>query len=262
MYQSRRELLRAGCAFAVAAAQPLGHEPVLGLILPAGTAVPPEALAMYPTGVRFVTQSLSQPGDAALVGTVATYERLQERIVPAARALVDKGADAILLLGTSVTFYKGAAHNQRVIESIQRAAKRPATTMSSAIVEAVRAIDAKRLAVASGYTEEVNAQFRVFLEESGFAVLALRGLGLLSPPDKLSRAELEMFIVDVCRAAPHADAVVLAFTSTRTLELIVPLEKRCNLPVISARPHAFWAGVRLLGLRGGVQGLGTVLSKA
>ena len=217
---------------------------------------------MYPAGVRFVTQSLSQPGDAALVGTVATYERLQERIVPAAMALADRGADAILLLGTSVTFYKGAAHNQALIESIQTAANRPATTMSSAIVEAVRAVNGKRLAVASGYTEEVNGQFRVFLEESGFEVVALRGLGLLTPPDNLSRAELEVFVVDVCRAAPHADAVVLAFASTRTLELIVPLEKRCNLPVISARPHAFWAGVRLLGLRGSVQGLGTVLSKA
>ena len=71
MNHSRREFLRAGCAFALTAAQPLGREPVLGLILPAGTAVPPEALAMYPAGVRFVTQSLSQPGDAALVGTVA-----------------------------------------------------------------------------------------------------------------------------------------------------------------------------------------------
>ena len=262
MNHSRREFLRAGCAFALTAAQPLGREPVLGLILPAGTAVPPEALAMYPAGVRFVTESLSQSDDAAPVGTVATYERLQERIVPAATALVAKGADAVLLLGTSVTFYKGAAHNQRVIESIQTAAKRPATTMSSAIVEAVRAVDGKRIAVASGYTEEVNAQFRVFLEESGFEVVALKGLGLLRPPDNLSRAELELFVVDVCRAAPQAEAVVVAFASTRTLEVIVPLEKRCNLPVISARPHALWAGVRLLGLRGNVQGLGTVLSKA
>jgi arylmalonate decarboxylase len=133
--------------------------------------------------------------------------------------------------------------------------------MSSAIVEAVRAIDGRRIAVASGYTDEVNAQFRVFLEESDFEVVALRGLGLLTPPDNLSREELETFVVDVCRAAPHADAVVVAFASARTLELIVPLEKRLHLPVISARPHAFWAGVRLLGLRGTVQGLGTVLSK-
>ena len=259
---SRREFLGAGCGFALAAVQRPGRDPVLGLILPTGSAVPAEALAMYPTGIRFVTQALSKPGDPPLVGTLATYERLQERIVPAAKALVDKGADVILLLGTSVTFYKGAAHNHRLIETMQKATNRATTTMSSAIVDALRTVGGKRLAVASGYTEEVNAQFRVFLEESGFDVVTLRGLGLLTPPDNLSRDELETFIVDVFRATPNADAVVVAFASTRTLELIVPLEKRCNVPVVSARPHAFWAAVRLLGLDATVEGFGRVLSNA
>ena len=261
MDHSRREFLRAGCGFALAALQRPGRDPVLGLILPTGNAVPAEALAMYPAGIRFVTEGLSRPGDAPLVGTLATYERLQDRIVPAARTLVDKGADAILLLGTSITFYKGAAHNQSLINSIQRATNRPATTMSSAIVDALRVVGGKRLAVASGYTEEVNAQFRVFLQESGFDVVALRGLGLLRPPDNLSRNQLEAFIVDVFQSAPNADAVVFAFASTPTLDLIGPLETRCKVPVVSARPHAFWAGVRLLGVKAGVDGFGTVLSK-
>ena len=216
---------------------------------------------MYPAGIRFVTEGLLKPGDPPLTGTLATYERLQDRIVPAARSLVDKGADAILLLGTSVTFYKGAAHNQRLIDAIQRATQRPATTMSGAIVDAIRIARGKCLAVASGYTEEVNAQFRVFLEESGFVVVAQQGLGLVVPPTDVSRNELEAFIVDAFREAPNADAIVVAFASTRTLELIAPMEKRCNVPVISARPHAFWAGVRLLGLNAAVRGFGTVLSK-
>ena len=261
MNHSRREFLRAGCGFALAAQQRPGRDPVLGLILPTGSAVPAEALAMYPTGIRFVTEGLSRPGDAPLVGTLATYERLQDRIVPAARTLVDKGADAILLLGTSVTFYKGAAYNQSLVDSMQQATGRPATTMSSAIVEAVRAAGGKRLAVATGYTEDVNGQFRVFLEQSGFAVVALRGLGLLTPPDNLPRTELETFIIDVFRAAPNPDALVVAFASTPTLDLIGPLETRCKVPMVSARPHAFWAGVRLLGVKAGVDGFGAVLSK-
>lgn len=261
MNQSRRQFLSAGCGLVLAAGQRLRGDPVLGLILPTAGPVPPEALAIYPAGIKFVTEGLSKHGDAPLVGTLATYERLQDRIVPAARALADKGADAILLLGTSITFYKGAAHNQSLIDSIQRATKRPATTMSSAIVDALRAVGGKRLAVAGGYTEGVNAQFRVFLQESGFDVVALRGLGLLTPPDNLSRDQLEAFVVEVFRAAPNPDAVVVAFASTRTLELIVPLEKRCAVPVVSARPHTFWAGVRLLGLNAAVGGFGTVLSK-
>lgn len=61
--------------------------------------------------------------------------------------------------------------------------------------------------------------------------------------------------------APKADALILAYASLRTLELIVPLEQQCKVPVISARPHALWAGVRLLGLKGTVPGFGTLLSK-
>lgn len=116
MNHSRRDFLRAGCGFGLAAGQRLAREPVLGIIVPVAGAIPAEALAMYPAGIRFVTEGLSRPGDAPLVGTVATYDRLQDRIVPAASSLVDKGADAILLLATSVTFYKGAAYNRSLVD--------------------------------------------------------------------------------------------------------------------------------------------------
>jgi arylmalonate decarboxylase len=260
MNRSRRQFLQAGYAVVVAAGQRRPRDPVLGMILPRAGEVPAEAFAMYPAGVSFIIEGLSKPGDGPLVGTLATYEKLQDRIVPAAKALADKGAEAILLVGTSITFYKGAAYNQSLIDSIRTATRLPAATMSSAVVDGLRVAGGKRLAVASGYTGEVNAQFRVFLEESGFEVLTIKGLGLLTPPDNLSTNELETFVVDVFRTAPKADALVVAFASTRTLELIVPLEKRCNVPVVSARPHAFWAGVRLLGLKGTIQGFGTVLS--
>ena len=258
---SRRQFLQAGGGAFVAAGQRRSRDPVLGLVLPAAAGVPAEAVAMYPSGISFVTETLSRPGDPPLMGTLATYESLQDRIVPAAKSLTEKGAGAILLLATSITFYKGAAHNQRLIDSIRSASRLPATTMSSAVVDALKVARARRLAVASGYTDDVNAQFRTFLKQSGFEVVAIKGLGLLRPPENISRTELENFAFDVFRSARRADALVLAFASTRTLELIAPLEKRCDLPVVSARPHAFWAGVRLLGLRGTVQGFGTVLAR-
>jgi maleate cis-trans isomerase len=41
----------------------------------------------------------------------------------------------------------------------------------------------------------------------------------------------------------------------------VPLEKRCQRPVVSSTPHALWASVRLLGLSGQAKGFGAVLAK-
>src|SRR5262245_49083882 len=253
MICSRRRFLQASGGVFIRAGQDRSRDPILGLILPTGASVPPEAITMYPAGARFITEPLSSPGVPPFMGPLAPYARLQDGSAPAAKSLAERGADAILLLTTSVTFYKGAAHNQRLIDSIRTASRVPATTMSSGVVDGLKVVRARRLAVASGYTEEINPQFRTFLEQSGFEVVAIKGLGLIAPPDNLSRAELEAFAFDVFRSSPQADAIVLAFASTPTLELIAPLEKRCGVPVVSARPHAFWAGVRLLGARGTVQ---------
>ena len=257
---SRRLIVQTGCAMLAGRLRSWSAEPTLGVILPRKGAVPAEALTMYPSGVRFVTQAFSTPEDGPLTGTLATYEKLKDRMVPAAEALARQGAQAILLLGTSVTFYRGAAYNQAIIDSIRRATGLPTTTMSSAIVEGLKAVGGRRLAVATGYIDEVNQQFRVFLQESGFEVVALKGLGLLTPAD-LSLEEVGKFAGTVYDVAPGADALVLALAATRTLEVIGPLEERCRAPVISARPHAFWAGVRLLGQNGTASGFGKLLSR-
>ena len=47
----------------------------------------------------------------------------------------------------------------------------------------------------------------------------------------------------------------------KTLDIIVPLEKRCKVPVVSSQPHGLWNGVRLLGLSGKVEGYGSVMAK-
>ena len=257
---SRRRMLGLCGAMLTAPLHSLCAEPTLGVILPRTGAVPPEALTMYPTGVTFLTEGFSTEDDGPLTGTLATYEKFKDRMVPAAESLRKQGAQAVLLLGTSVTFYKGAAYNQAIVDSIRRATGLPATTMSSAIVEGLRAVGARRLAVATGYIDEVNEQFRIFLQESGFEVLALRGLGLTAPP-AMSPESLGNFAQTVYDMAPKADGVVMAFASSRTLEAIARVERRCGVPVISARPHAFWAGVRLLGLRGSASGFGTLLSR-
>jgi len=65
----------------------------------------------------------------------------------------------------------------------------------------------------------------------------------------------------VQEGATKSEALVISCGALKTLELIVPLEKRCKVPVVSSTPHALWASVRLLGLTGQAKGYGTVLAK-
>jgi len=258
MTHSRRDFLRTASALATAAR--LGKaaaDPVLGMIFPTMGPMIPEALAMYPSGVKFLREGVGLQSM-----TPESYDAVIDRIVPAAQGLARQGARAVILFGTSLSFYKGAAFNQHLADSIHKATGLPSTTMSTAVVEGLRAVGGRRLAVATAYNEDVSTRLRTFLTESGFEVLAIQGLGLVNmdAPDKVSQRELEKFCAEVAAKAPKADAMVVSCGGLRTLELIAPLEKRCNMPVISSTPHALWAGVRLLGLQGKAPGYGMLLS--
>src|SRR5271154_2060774 len=201
---TRRQFLKiatagvAGASFGVPASA--GGEPMLGMIFPpANTPVPPEAARMYPTGVRFLATGVGLERM-----TPEGYDQVVGRIVPAAQKLAADGANAIAVMGTSLTFYKGAAFNQQLKESITKATGLPSTTMSTAIIDGLKAVGGHRLAVATAYNEEVNRRLHMFLEESGFEVLTVKGLGIERFEDRppVTQDELLKFSVGVWKSAP------------------------------------------------------------
>ncbi len=264
---SRRNFLKAGIAGAAAtavgttavgaSAAGATRVPTLGLVSPVDSSVPPEAATLYPTGIRFQAASV---GLATM--TPEGYDRVLDRIAPTARALSLHGAQAIVLMGTSLSFYKGAAFNRELTQRMITASGCPAVTMSTAVIEGLRSVGGRRLAVATAYDEEVNRRLQAFLHEEGFEVLALRGLGVEKVADirHVTRDGLLRFSVEVFESAHGADAMLISCGGLRTLDLLEPLERRCGIPVVSSLPHALRAGVRLLGLSGRAPGYGRLLS--
>lgn len=257
---SRRQFLKvavagaAGAALATAAA-----EPILGMIFPPlHYPVPPEAKMLYPTGVKFLAEGLGLPRM-----TPAGYDSVVPKIVPAALKMAQEGATGISIMGTSLTFYKGAAYNQELIASVTKATGLPCTSMSNGIVEGLKAAHAKRVAVATAYADVVNATLKRFLEESGFEVLILKGLGLETFADHhgpVTHDELFNFSAGVWESNKKADTLLVSCGALKTLDLIVPLEDRCKVPVVASTPHALMNAVRLVGLSGRVEGYGSVLA--
>src|SRR6476620_6815934 len=124
---------------------------VIGLVVPeAVDTIPAESAVMYP-GVTFISRGIGLQSLSA-----AGYDEAMERVVPAAENLAARGAEAIMLIGTSLTFYRGAPFNDELTYRISSAASLPTGTMSSAIVDGLRAVGAQRLAVSTAYTSEVN----------------------------------------------------------------------------------------------------------
>jgi arylmalonate decarboxylase len=255
---SRRDVLKAAIVGVAVDAEAASTAPTLGLLAPVDSAVPPEANILYPQGVLFRAASV---GLARM--TPEGYDQVLDRIAPTAAALARQGAQAIALMGTSLSFYKGAAFNRELTQRVARSSGRPAVTMSTAVIEGLRSVGAKRLAVATAYDDEVNRRLQIFLHEEGFEVLTIRGLGVEKVEDihSVTRDGLFKFCGDVFDSTRNADALLVSCGGLHTLELLDPLERRCQVPVVSSLPHALRAGVRLLGLSGRAEGYGRLLSQ-
>lgn len=228
----------------------------IGLIVPvAGDKVPEECAQMYP-GIDFVARSLGLQ-----TMTQEGFDKVVDRIGDVARDLAAQDIDAITLIGTSLSFYRGAAFNDELVQSIRDITGLPCTSMSSAILEGLRAVGGKKLAVATAYVDDINERLRRFLQHAGFDVSSLIGLSISTSGIawKVGDDELIDLGKKAAQMAPDADALLVSCGGLRTLGVTVPLENATGLPVVSSMPAALWAGVQLVGHDGGARGYGRLL---
>ncbi|MFD2236572.1 aspartate/glutamate racemase family protein [Aureimonas populi] len=235
---------------------PPAEWPTVGLIVPpAGDAVPPEAEGLYPRGVRFAARSLAL-GELSIAG----YGRVIDRVATLARRLrEEEGARAVVLMGTSLSFFRGGAFNEELVEVMQGAAGVPATTMSNAIRDALRAVGARRVAVGTAYAEEVNDKLAQFLRSAGFEIAHVHGLGLTDPQAVLRLGEgavANLALAADSHAGGLSDAVLISCGGLKSLSLSRKVEPVIGKPVIASATAGAWAAVRLVGLSGKSEALG------
>jgi arylmalonate decarboxylase len=265
MIGSRRHFVKlAGVATAYGAlgrvALAAADEPALGLIFPPlDYPIPPDAKLLYPAGVRFLGNGVGLPGGMTLAG----YDEAIPRVLPAAEALAKQGAKVISVFGSSLTFYKGARFNEELTRQVTKLTGLPSTTQSNGLVDGLRTVNAHRVAVATAYTDVVTGRLKIFLEEHGFEVVVARGLGYERIPEGAATRDILFKLgTEVHASSRNADALVISCGGLRTLDLIVPLEDRIKVPVVSSTPHGLMNGVRLLGVSPRVMGYGRVLARA
>ncbi len=232
--------------------------PVIGMIVPpAKGAVPPEAHGLFPEGVRFAARGL---GLRAL--TMEDYALAIERVAELARELrAEEKIDAISLMGTSLSFFRGGAFNDDLVAIMEREAGVPATTMSNSIRDALNAVGARRVAVGTAYTDEVNARLRAFLEKSGFELATLIGMGLEKIDDIVSVTEdrvTELALRAFDEAGGDADAIFVSCGGLPALHLAGAVEPRTGVPVVASSTAGVWGAARLVGLNGAVEALGAL----
>ena len=233
-------------------------EPVIGLIVPpAAGEVPPEAYGLFPKGVRFAARGLG-------LARMATedYGDAVTRVRDVSRQLAQEdGAEAIALMGTSLSFFRGGAFNDELVEIIQQETGLPATTMTNAVRDALRALGARRIAVGTAYSEEVNAQLRRFLEDAGFEIAAMTGMGKVEVEDVLRTTPQDVTdhaLHSFAQAEGPVDALFLSCGGLPAQHLARAVEPRIGVPVVASATAGVRAAVQLLGIVADAPDLGTL----
>ncbi len=229
----------------------------IGMIVPpAGDLVPPECSELYGDRADFIAAGL---GLDRL--TPEGYDSVIGDIAHLAGRLANSGADAVVLMGTSLSFYRGLDFNRQLVATMSEVAGVPATTMSGAVVDALRTLGARRIIVGTAYVEEVNRRLTGFLADSGFTVAGLVALEIEAvdaivgvTQDDLLNLGRRAYATD-----PSADAVFISCGGLHTLGITATLEGETGKPVVSSAVAGAWAALRLAGQDPQVPGYGRLL---
>ncbi len=169
--------------------------------------------------------------------------------------------DAAIWACTSGSFVFGWDGAREQAAVVADALGVPASSTSFAFVNALRALGARRVAIAATYPQDVADRFADFLGEGGIEVLSV------GAQDVVTAAEVGTFgrerVLEFVSAGDHeeADAVLVPDTALHSAAWIDELEERLGRTVLTANQVSMWEAMRLAtGLRR-VKGLGRLFDR-
>jgi maleate cis-trans isomerase len=178
-----------------------------------------------------------------------------------AKKLASADVDVIVLGAAAPSFLKGVGYDREVAQRVADATGKPATTASTALLQALAALGAGRIALGTAYTKKVNEIAMAFLRANGIDVVCTECLG---HTDNLEIGRLDVesaYALGRRIADAQAQAVVFLCTNWQSMAIIQRLERETNLPVLSSTQFSLWAALQTIGYTGRIEGYGRLLSE-
>ena len=244
---------------ALALYSPYGWRGRIGLICPStNTSIEPEFHRLAPDGVAVHVARAFQDGPQE----PALYRQIADNVKLASRDLGSAGVDVIAFGCTSCTYFVPA---DEIRDTMTRMSGAPAVLTADAVAEALRAVGARRVALATPRTDFVNRRESEWLAEQNFEVVSVRGLQLgetASERANIGRVPPEVaFRLGAAVDRPEADAIFISCTNLPSLAVIARLEQELGKPVITSNQATFWRCLRVMGSNARIAGFGRLLEE-
>ena len=150
--------------------------------------------------------------------------------------------------------------NDRILETVRTGSGDAlVSSVYTATKRAARAIQAKSVAIATGYDPKVNDLISAAFTRMGIQVVCIRGMAETSEFDfsHKSPRTIRNFALSLDRA--DADAIVISSTTMRGMEVVDELEQIAGKPVLCSNQVAIWDALRSAGISDRIAGYGSLL---
>lgn len=229
----------------------------LGMIVPSlNVTIEPEFNAALPQNVSVHATRL-----LLKAGTREELRKMATETEAACKLLATAHVGVILYACTTGSLVGGRVWERKLVEKMKKSVRIPVATTAGAVVEALREIKAKRIAVGTPYSEELNIDEKRFLEENGFEVTKIKGLGHTKgeelhkePPETTLKLAREV-------NSEESDAIFLSCTDLKTFSVIEALERSLRKPVVSSNSASLWKALSLLKVREEIHSCGMLLRR-
>jgi len=218
----------------------------IGVIVPFDFALDREYWQFVPPDVSVhITRGLRVDGPVGIALARAVGQPEEARA--SADTLVAIEPDALAYACTSGSFVDGLAGEGALRAAMNQASGGlPSVTTSGALLEALRTLGVRRVALGTPYVTELGTLLRDFVAEAGFEPVSLANLELESGIADVESDEVERLAA--AAFVPGAEAIFLSCTNLPTFGVLPELERRYGVPVLSANQVTMWAALRAAGI--------------
>jgi arylmalonate decarboxylase len=170
--------------------------------------------------------------------------------------------DLIAVCCTMASLLGEPGAEKRLTDELAGEAGVPVVSTGGAVLAALAAVGARRVAVGTPYTRPIDDAERAALEGSGLEVRRLVSLHERLDPAALTNRLIADVPAERVRALardadePAAEALLLSCTNLYTIALVPALESELGKPVVSSNGATYWYCLRRLGVTERLPALG------
>jgi len=184
---------------------------------------------------------------------------MEEEIELEALKLADAGVDVIGFGCTTGSLARGLGHDRKIVSRIEKATRISAVATAGAVLDALNALRVREISVGTPYTYQINALEKRFLEQNGFDIVKMKGLGIVDNTEIGRQSQRAVYNLAKRVETAEAEAIFISCTNLPTISVLEKLEKELEKPVVSSNSATMWAMLRKIGYEKEIRGYGRLL---